>query len=198
LAEEFNPEFTKDPNTKTSDAFGVIVDQPEQYIHAANPTTGGENAPVQIIMFIDFECPYCQRSYPIVKELTQRYGDVIELIFKHFPLESIHPDALPAARGASCADDQGAFWPYYDVLFTSRQLDEASLLSHADTLGLDIQTFSTCLNSQKHEQEIEQDLLDGIDIGVRGTPTYVVNGIKIEGVLSKEIWDAVILEQLQK
>ena len=197
LVEEFKSEFSTDTSLKNTKNLDVIVKNSNQYIRSSNPTNGSKDAPVRIIMFVDFECPFCARAHPIIKELEDRYGDALQIIFKHFPIESIHPDAVPAAHAASCASEQDAFWEYHDTLFYTQKLDEVSLLDHAKTLGLDAQQFAECLNTQKYTQAIEQDLFDGIDVGVRGTPTYIVNDIKIEGVIYKETWDEIILEQLQ-
>jgi protein-disulfide isomerase len=198
LTQEFRPEFSTAAAINPREQPRITVDNPDQYVRPHNPTYGNKNAPIRIIMFIDFECPYCQKSYPILKSVTERYGDAVSLVFKHFPLTSIHPNAEQAALAASCADDQGAFWKYHDILFTKKQLDKAALLSYADEINLDATVFAACLSAASHQANIDQDLADGIATGTRGTPTYIVNQIKVEGVIDEATWDELLIDQLQR
>jgi protein-disulfide isomerase len=123
---------------------------------------------------------------------------VAKIVFKHFPVESLHPNAVAAATAATCAADQKKFWEYHNLLFTDKQLDQDSLLAEAQKLGLNLEKFQTCLTSQLHVKNIEQDLADGATLGVRGTPTYFVNTTKIEGSVDQSVWDQVVVNELKK
>ena len=158
---------------------------------------GDERAPITIVAFIDFECPYSQKGYSIFADVMRRYEPVARVVFKHMPVELLHPNARQASLAAACANAQGKFWEYYDLLFTERQLDTASLNTYATQLGLNGQQFSDCLVSAQFGNAVDQDFADGAALGVAGTPTYFVNGTKIEGVVGADVWDDVIVSQLQ-
>lgn len=167
-------------------------------IYESTPTLGPADAPVTVIMFIDFECPFCQQSYATFKGVAEQYQPVLRIAYKHFPLVSIHPRALIAGEAATCAHDQGKFWEFYDILFREKVFTEAALSSYATDLGLDINRFNTCLKTNRHTPTLETDLQDGIAAGVRGTPTYFVNGRKVEGVITREEWNTILLEALEQ
>jgi len=159
-------------------------------IDEKNPAYGSESAPITVLAFIDFECPYCRQSYATFREATIRQQNV-RVIFKHFPLTSIHPKAGMAALAGECARDQNKFWEYYDVLFTKQQLDVPSLKQYALQLDLDTKLFDNCLDTQQYLFRVQKDFNDGVTLGVRGTPTYIVNTTKMEGVISKSQWQIV-------
>lgn len=195
LASVFNEEFTAAGNLSAKDK--VIVDA-AGLIRAHNPTLGSAASPITIIEFIDFECPFCQKEYPVFTQVIDTYGSAVRIVFKHFPLSNIHPNATAAAFAAACADEQKKFWEYYDLLFTEKQLDSASLFSYADILNLNKTTFENCLASERLAPQIQQDFEDGIVAGVRGTPTYFLNNRKIEGAIPFDMWEELILAELQK
>lgn len=174
------------------------VEKPAQYIRQSNPVLGSEKAKITIIEFVDFECSYSREAYATMKSVAQKYNSVVRLVFKHLPAEQLHPDAGVAASAATCAQAQGKFWEYHDRLFETRQLDSASLLNDAKILGLNTSQFNLCLTENKFEKEITQDMFDATQLGLEGTPTYIVNGYKIPGSLNSEQWDKIILELLQK
>ncbi len=168
------------------------------YIHPFNPTRGPANAPITIVAFIDFECPFSQQGYPLFERVVDKYAPVARVIFKQFPIASLHPNSLNAATASACAHDQKKFWPYYDRLFQTKTLDRETLISQAQALGLDKKLFITCLDSSRHQSDIDEDLADGIALGVRGTPTYFVNTSRLEGVVDEATWDKIILTFLQQ
>lgn len=190
--------FTNAGGTSIDSAALAAIAQPmHQLIRSKNPTLGSRTAPVTIIAFIDFECPFCQESYATFKQVMEKYEGITQIIFKHFPITSIHPNSRLAALAADCAHAQGKFWPYYDTLFQKKTLDLDSLLQHAKSVSLEEKTFTTCLEKEAGSGTIDQDLADGASIGVRGTPTYVVNNQKIEGAIDLETWDRIILQALE-
>ena len=198
LREQFREQFTLAPELRGI-AANDTVDRPVQsLVQKNNPRFGNPNATVTIVAFIDFECPFSRRAYPIFKNIMNKYEPAVQVVFKNFPIDSIHPRARKAALAAQCAREQGAFWKYYDLLFTKQDLSENALTNYARSLRLNMQQFSQCVSSNKYEALIEQDFRDGIEIGVRGTPSYVINQKKIEGNVPADVWDSIIVESLQQ
>lgn len=167
------------------------------FIRSFNPRSGNADSPVTLMVFIDFECPYCQAAYSTFETLRDRYDAGIHIIFKHFPLESIHPRAMHAALAASCAEEQGRFWEYYQEVFLSKDLSQDALLRYAQTLGLNMPIFTDCVESRRYESHINQDIQDGLTLGVRGTPTYILGTQMLEGVFPLETWDTRIIAAIQ-
>jgi protein-disulfide isomerase len=150
-----------------------------------DPSWGPADAPVTIVEFSDFQCPYCGRfATQTLPQIKQAYEGKILFVFRDFPLSSIHANAEKAAEAAGCANDQGKFWEYHDILYSNQSaLDVASLKSYASQLGLDTATFDECLDSGAHAQEIQKDVQDGTSYGVNGTPAFFVNGLLVVGAL---------------
>jgi protein-disulfide isomerase len=148
-----------------------------------DPFQGPENAPVTIVEFSDFQCPYCKKAADeLVPQILAQYGDKVRFVYRDFPLTQLHPRALPAALAADCANAQGKFWQYHDLLFANQSaLDDASLEAYAAQLGLDQATFDECYTSREYFDEVAADFQDGVDYGVSGTPTFFVNGHRLVG-----------------
>lgn len=170
----------------------------KSFIHPENPSLGESNAPVTIVMFIDFECPYCQQSFPIFNSVIDTFGSAVHLVFKQFPLTSIHPSARSVAEASMCANEQGGFWKFYNATFEGSKLDESSLYAYASASGINTAIFDTCFKERKYAKTIDHDLTDGVTLGVRGTPTYIINGTFVEGVLTLDEWKNIILSQLNQ
>src|SRR5215475_2803928 len=146
------------------------------------PSKGPEHAPVTIVKFEDFQCPFCKQFQPTIMELLSRYNGKIKLVHKDLPLDSLHPQARQAAEAARCADEQGQFWSYHDALYAhSPNADKQSLTRYAKEVGLDINAFGRCLDSGKFKAVVQRDLRDGALLGVTGTPTLFINGREISG-----------------
>jgi len=170
-----------------------------------DPVKGDKDAPVTIVEFSDFQCPFCQRFYqqtmPSIEENYVKTGKV-KIVFRDFPL-SFHQNAQKAAEAAECADDQGKFWEYHDMLFEKGKGDGtglavADLKSYAQTLGLNTATFNNCLDSGKYTSEVQKDQADGTSYGVRGTPAFFVNGQLISGAQPYANFQQVIDAELAK
>ena len=158
-----------------------------------DPFFGSSDAKVKIVEFADFGCPYSRRSSNVLRALSTKYGDQIHYVYRDFPIEEIHPGAQKAAEAGECAQDQGMFWPYHDKVYTNQiNLSEERLLQVAQEVGMDLESFATCLLSGKHAGEVRQDYQEGIEAGVRGTPTFFVNGIRINGAIPEELLDQLI------
>ncbi len=149
-----------------------------------DPVKGDKNAPVTIIEFSDFECPFCGRFYTqTLSQIDEQYIKTgkVKLVFRDFPL-SFHQYAQKSAEASECADDQGKFWEYHDLLFENQAtLSFDNLKQWASDLNLDTAKFNDCLDSGKHEAEVKQDMKDGSAAGIRGTPGFVINGQLVSG-----------------
>ena len=159
-----------------------------------DPAQGPEDAAVTIIEFSDFQCPYCARfNTDTLPQILSNYADRVRFVYRDFPLTSLHENALKAAEASECADDQGAYWKYHDLLFQNQAaLDDASLKNYAASLGLDTAAFNQCLDSDKFLSEVQKDEQDGITAGVQGTPAFFVNGVLIEGAQPYTVFQAAI------
>jgi len=143
---------------------------------------GALNSTVEFTVFSDFECPACGVTEPMVQQLMDEYGDRVKFVFKQFPLTSIHPFAFKAAEASECADDQGKFWEYHDILFKNQNaLSVKDLKKYAADLGLDTERFNACLDSGTMASRVRKDANEAKSLNLRGTPTFLVNGVVIDG-----------------
>lgn len=166
-------------------------------VGAAPFTRGPAEAPVTIVEFSDFQCPYCRNVQPTLKRIAESYGDKIRLVFKHLPLTDIHPRALPAALAAFCAGEQGAFWQYHDALFASDDLSPEWLGQTAARLGLHPPRFESCLGSEKARAAVLGDAQEARRLGINGTPTFVINGQPVSGAVSFNEFKGLIDRELK-
>jgi protein-disulfide isomerase len=153
---------------------------------------------VTIIEFSDFQCPYCRRVQPALKQLLQEYPQAVKLVFRDFPLRNIHPQAQKESEAAQCADEQQKFWPYHDKLFASEELQPENLKQYAQELGLNTAQFNACLDSGKFAQEVERDLQDGLSAGINATPSFFVNGQPVSGAVGYEQFKEVVEAALER
>lgn len=148
-------------------------------IYTPKPLAGNPNATVHIVEFSDFQCPWCGLAYPVVEQLMTTYGDRVSFEYKQFPLTNLHKFAFHAAEASECANDQGKFWDYYDLLFThQKELTTSDLKDYAKQLGLDTKKFNDCLDSGAKAKYVTADFNEGIGKGVQGTPSFFINGQK--------------------
>jgi protein-disulfide isomerase len=165
---------------------------------AGRPTLGPASAPVLLVLFSDFQCPYCKKFSETLKEVRKNYGDKVQLVFRQFPLTEIHPYAQQSAEASLCAQAQGHFWEMHDLLFEDQShLQNADLKNRAGKLGLDASTFSTCLDSAHYGNQIKEDVRAGSTAGVEGTPALFINGRFLDGSRSYEEVAGIIDEELQ-
>lgn len=149
---------------------------------SGHPTLGPASAPITIVEFSDFECPYCGSFFSTLKEIEKNYGDKTRIVYRQFPLNSIHPHAQKAAEASLCANDQQHFWEFHDVLFGNQhELTVDALKTKAVTLKLDATAFNSCLDSGKQAEAVRKDLIDGVRAGVTGTPAIFINGRMLSG-----------------
>jgi protein-disulfide isomerase len=145
-------------------------------------TQGRSDAPVSLVEFGDYECPFCGRAYWVVKEVREAMGDQLRYVFRNFPLTQIHPRAELAAEAAEAAGAQGKFWEMHDLIYENQDaLDLESLASFAAGLGLDTERFLSDLNLRSHAGRVAEDRNSALRSGVNGTPTFFINGIRHDG-----------------
>jgi protein-disulfide isomerase len=150
-------------------------------VGAQDHTAGPANAPVTLIEYGDFECPFCKMDQPVVREIRRRLGDRLRFVWRHFSRPE-HPHARQAAEAAEAASVQGRFWEFSDRLFERQEaLEEEHLVGYAGELGLDVDRFRTELSGHHYTARVQQDVLSGIHSGVHGTPTFFINGVRHEG-----------------
>jgi protein-disulfide isomerase len=178
-------------------AVRVTLDPPRQAIARVNrPAKGPADAPVEIIEFSDFECPFCLNAFPTVNQVVSAYGDRVRIVYRHYPLAN-HPRARPAAEASQCADEQGKFWEYHDRLFGDQsRLTDGDLKQHAAELGLDTAQFNSCVDSRKYAADVEADMRAGDEAGVSGTPAFYINGRMLSGAQPFEAFKRIIDEEL--
>jgi len=143
---------------------------------------GPRAAPVTLVEYGDYECPYCGQAYSVVKELEIRAGNLMRFVFRNFPLTTVHPHAERAAEAAEAAGAQGKFWEMHDLLFENQQaLEDEDLLEYAALVGLDIPRFVREMREGRYLNRTREDFLSGARSGVNGTPTIFINGLRHDG-----------------
>ena len=143
---------------------------------------GKEKSHITLVEYGDFQCPYCGKAYPIVKEIQKIKGDVLRFVFRNFPLSEIHSYALHAAYAAEAAGKQQKFWEMYDILFENQEnLKDSDLRLYSEKLSLDMDQFTKDMNSDEVAKKVQTDIIGGIKSGVNGTPTFFINSIRFDG-----------------
>ena len=162
----------------------------------STPAKGNPKAPVTIIEFSDYQCPFCKKAEPTVQEVLKVYGpDKVRFAYRNFPLP-MHTDARPAAEAAGCAAEQGKFWEYHEKLMAAKDLSPANLSTMATELGMDKKKFDDCYAAEKFKNDIEKDVKAGEEAGVNGTPAFFINGRMLDGAQPFEKFKEVIDEEL--
>jgi protein-disulfide isomerase len=170
---------------------------PRQKISADDdPFLGTDGAPVEIIQFAEFQCPYCGKVGDIMNQLLEEYPGKLKIVYRDFPL-GFHDRAIPAAIAANCANDQDKYWEMHTVLMANqRALEETDFISYATNLKLDLDKWNTCRKDPAQEAEVRKDMADASAVGVTGTPAFFVNGIMLSGALPFEEFKEIIDREL--
>jgi protein-disulfide isomerase len=174
----------------------VTLTPPSTVVDLGNANVlGSKDAPVMLVEFADYECPYCQKVAPAIKKLRDELGGKLAVAYKDFPLP-MHAHAEKAAEAARCAGKQGQFWPFHDELFSSKELDVDQLKAQARALKLDSATFDKCLDAGEMAAAVQQDREQGLRLGLSGTPSFFVNGHFLSGALDYAALRKVVDQQL--
>lgn len=164
-----------------------------------DPAKGSATAPVTIIEFSDFECPFCARFYSqTLSQIEKNYIETgkVKFVYRDFPL-SFHPNAQKAAEAAECADEQGKFWELHDKIFDNQQaIAVSNLKQYAQEIGLNTAQFNSCLDSGQMVSEVKKDFQDGQSYGVTGTPGFFINGIPVSGAQPYSVFEGIIEQEL--
>ncbi len=209
LGARFTPQLQEaSPSTSSLPTGGPLASLAPSTVSVDDDVILGDvDAPVTIIEFGDYQCPFCKTLYTNA-ELAIRNAYVakglVRFVYRDFPLDRIHPYARAAAEAAQCASDQNKYWEYHDYLFEHQEeIPSLDFVTVAQSLGLDMEQFSLCVTSRKYRAEVEKDYQDGIAAGVTGTPTTFVNGVMVQiggksaGAASYSLFQAKIEEALQ-
>jgi protein-disulfide isomerase len=188
--------FVRSLRDKTKVA--ILLQPPRVEVSAEGPSRGPADAPIIIVEFSDFECPFCQRAAAVVEQVMEQYKGKARLVYRHYPLPN-HSNAQRAAEAATCANEQGKFWPYHDLLFRNqRALSTDDLNQYARDVELDETKFAACMDSGRAAKVVEKDIADGDAAGVNGTPAFFINGRPLSGAQPFESFSEAIDQELAR
>jgi protein-disulfide isomerase len=178
----------------------VLLDPFRVDVPPVGPSKGPADAPVTIVEFSDFQCPFCSRVTPTLDAVQKKFGDKLRIVFRQFPLEEIHKEARKAGEAALCAAEQDYFWQMHDAMFADQaKLDIDGLKATAAQIeGLDAEAFGKCLDSSRQAAKVDEDLQAGARVGVSSTPALFVNGRFLTGAMEEAALSAVIEDELKR
>ena len=176
----------------------IVLDPPRFQVADTGPSRGPQTAPITIVEFSDYECPFCGRAEPVLQEVLDRYPGQVRIVYRHLPL-SFHKNARPAAAAAICAEEQDKFWEYHARLFENqRKLATDDLAQYAAELELDLERWNACIESDETNARVDADLAEARALGASGTPAFFINGISLSGALPAEDFARVIDAELAR
>ncbi len=184
---------------KAKAALKIALEPPRVDVQVAqnDPTKGPATAPITLVEFSEFQCPFCQRVGPAIQQVLATYGDKVRLVFRDYPLP-FHDNAQSASEAAQCAHEQGQFWAYHDKLFQNQQaLAADKLKQYATEIGLDAAAFTACFDSGRFRAAVQEDAAHGQAVGVSGTPAFFINGRFLSGAQPFEAFKTIIDEELE-
>ena len=184
---------------RASAGFQSLLEPPRFEIAGQGEIRGPADAPITLVEFSDYQCPFCKSAESLVQQVLDRYPTQVRLEFRHFPLDNIHPQARLAAEAALCAGEQGKFWEYHEELFKEApKLSEGHLGQYANRVRLDRAAWDACVAEKRMAARVQADVEAGEKIGVSGTPAFYVNGLPVAGARGVEQFAAVIDEELER
>ena len=167
-------------------------------VSARDHAQGPANAPLTLVEYGDYQCPYCGAAYPVVKQLQKAFGKKLRFVFRNFPLTQAHPYALIAAEAAEAAALQGKFWEMHDLIYERQEILEADILPRwAQEVGLDLEKFGTAIRQGDITKRIKEDRMSGINSGVNGTPSFFINGTRHDDAPDYDSLAAALEQQLE-
>jgi protein-disulfide isomerase len=178
----------------------ILLDPPRVAVKVPTtaPAIGSATAPITIVEWSDYQCPFCRRAHPTVEQVLNEYKDKVRFVYRDYPLP-FHQQAMPASEAVHCAEDQGKFWEYHRNLFEVQgDLSQADLSKRATDIGLDATAFSACVQSKKHDPDIQSAASDGAAAGVTGTPAFFINGRMLVGAQPIEQFRDIINDELSR
>jgi protein-disulfide isomerase len=163
-----------------------------------SPRKGETTAPIQIVEFSDFQCPYCSDAAAVVRQVQEKYGDKVSVVYRHYPLP-MHPQAHRAAQASQCANDQGGFWKFHDSLFAEQKAwTDEDFEKYAKAADIKVKDFKKCMETNTHAATVDEDMEDGRMVGMNGTPGFYINGIVLSGARPIEDFVQVIDAELAR
>ena len=197
---ERRQEFAKSLQTKAGVAVYLTPPPPFRVdVDTQGPSRGAAGAPVTIVEFEDFQCPFCKKANETLERVLVRYKDKVRMVHRDFPLQPLHPAAWSAHEAGRCAEEQGKFWEFRDLLYKNAPAASPEQLnSYASQLGMNPSEFKKCLDSGKFKAAVKKDEEDGERIGVQGTPSFFINGRLLSGAQPEREFARVIDEELNK
>ncbi len=177
----------------------LLIQPPRVPLEPTRLVRGAPEAPVTLMIFSDYQCPYCIRSEPVLAEVLDRYPEQVRVVHRHFPLDTIHELARPAAEAALCADEQGRFWDFHDAIFAlGGRLSPTSFDEIGRELELDVDALSVCIAERRFREFVDQDVAAGEAAGVTGTPAFFINGIALRGAQNADALSEVVDAELAR
>lgn len=170
----------------------------------SDPARGASDSKVTIVEFSDFQCPACGVMHPVLAEMVKRYPDEVKIVYKNYPLVSVHKWAYTAALAGECAFEEGKFWELHDLLFSRQRIWSQALdpredfLSYAEELGMDRSGFNTCIDSSAIRKRVEEDRKEGRKLNINSTPTFFINNKRYVGVWKVQEFDRIIRKVLER
>ena len=163
------------------------------------PFRGGASAPVTIVKFEDFHCPYCKRAQATLSQILLKYGDRVKIVHRDFPIDTLHPGARLAAEAGRCAKEQDKFWPFHDLLYSnSPKTDPEQLKAYAQQVGMNMGAFDQCVSRETYKEAVQKDVDLGLELGLSGTPSFFINGRLFSGAQPFENFVEVIDQELAR
>jgi protein-disulfide isomerase len=195
------PAAAANPNATADQAQSTTPDQqkPTRYTISVDnrPSIGPENAPITIVEFSDYECPFCKKFHAeTFNSLMETYKGKIRFVHRNFPLSGIHANAFPAAEAANCAGEQGVYWAFHDKLLNGPSLGSTVYTQYATDLNLDVTKFKDCITTNRYQTLVQEDYDFAANLGIRSTPTFFINGLAIVGAQPIEVFKQVIDQEL--
>ena len=186
---------------KAGPAVRLLLETPRFTVNVADsdPSLGNAKAPVTLVEFSDFQCPFCLRVAPTLKQIRAKYGDNVRIVWKDFPLTQIHPQAFKASEAGHCAAEQGKFWEFHDRVYANQQaMQPDDLKKYAAAVGVDAEKFNACVAKSKHAEVVRNGVAEGTRLGINSTPTVFINGRRVSGAQPYEVFAGIIDEELSR